>query len=249
MGCRLRCSSVKTDARLRAITVAVSGTTSVSAGRAAARRPARRRASAITGSSTRPRSFSAVAVTRAAARDQLDARVDVGHVPAAVPARVFHSGAEYPAPARLDLQRHPREQGRVERRGGPAHPDPAGGLELCQVHVGPRLGHQARRRTVRTTKGDRRLPGGRLEDLLRTRTRNRLRGGATSQRCGSRACREPSSVVARLRAHPRSYRGGSGGRRLDGRSAVAGAAPVGRAASASRAIRTAVSSCGSRPAT
>jgi hypothetical protein len=45
-----------------------------------------------------------------------------------------------------------------------------------------------------------------------------------------------------------SGRGGSGGRRLDGRSEVPGGVTAGFAASASIAIRTPVSSCGSRPA-
>jgi hypothetical protein len=42
-------------------------------------------------------------------------------------------------------------------------------------------------------KSDRRLPGGRYQDL-RARARNRLRGGATSLRSGSRAWEEPSSI-------------------------------------------------------
>ena len=259
-----------------------------------------------------------------AARDQFDARVDVGHVPPAVPARVLHPRAEHPAPALLDLQGHPREQVGVERGGGAAHPDPAAGLELCQVHIGPRLGHRARCRTVRTAKATAgcravafriccvREPGTAsgaappasgavrahaviLASLASGRSypprsppgparlpiplhcasfpRRSVAGSLAPQSSRRRAlwlaqcfslasgrfC-APPSLVARSQAPSLlspvgaapfgslSYRGGSGGRRLEGRSAVVGALAAGVAGSASRAIRTAVSSCGSRPA-
>ncbi len=80
------------------------------------RSAARRRAAPITGSSTIPRSFSARAAIRLDRydRDDLDARVNVGEMPAAVPARVLHSGAEHAAAAGIDLRRDLRQQGGVE---------------------------------------------------------------------------------------------------------------------------------------
>jgi alkanesulfonate monooxygenase SsuD/methylene tetrahydromethanopterin reductase-like flavin-dependent oxidoreductase (luciferase family) len=69
-------------------------------------------------------------------------------------------------------------------------------------------------------------------------------GGRSAYLCPDCSGRAPAPGSA----HD-ARRGGSGGRRRDGRSAVPGAAAAGVACSASSAIRTAVSSCGSAPAT
>ena len=72
-------------------------------------------------------------------RDDLDARVHVGQVPAAVPARVLHSGAEHAAAAAIDLRRDLRQQRGVEPRGGPGYPHSGGGDELRVRCLGTRV--------------------------------------------------------------------------------------------------------------
>jgi hypothetical protein len=72
----------------------------------------------------------------------LDARVDVTELPAAVPARVLHPRAEHPAAPRVNLPGQPGQLDRVEWRGGAAHPDARRGHEAglvtsYRVHLGP----------------------------------------------------------------------------------------------------------------
>ena len=120
--------------------------------------------------------------------DDLDARVDVGDVPAAVAARVLHPGAEHAAPALVDLPGDVGQQGRIERGGDPADPHPARGNELagrrasrCRTAAaraavagcvpGPSVPLawgasrcRARRRSAGTRKATAGLPGDRLRD-------------------------------------------------------------------------------------
>ena len=97
----------------------------------------------MTGRRTRPLSLSARAVMHRAAGDDLDARIHVGHVPAAVSAWVLHARAEHAAAAAVRGGCDPAHQVRVERLRDPGDPDTAAGHELflaCFLKGGVHLG-------------------------------------------------------------------------------------------------------------
>jgi len=158
-------------------------------------------------------------------RHDLRAGVHVGQVPAAVPARVLHPGAEHSAAALVHLRAHLVDVVGAEPLLGTDHPHLAAGDRLgplaarclrsrgrsvrlswaarshrvrlsCRVHVcSPVLGPVPGREKRPP------LPGDRFWSL-RARTSHRLRGGATT---GSRARGEPTGrpVLA-----PRCWPGG-----------------------------------------
>ena len=64
----------------------------------------------------------------------LNRRVDVGHVPAGVPAGVLHARAEHAAAAAVDERGDPGQLGRVELVGGAGDRDAASGRHRAGVH-------------------------------------------------------------------------------------------------------------------
>ncbi len=161
-----------------------------------------------------------------AAGDDLDARVHVRHVPAAVAARVLHSGAEHAAAAPVDLPGKIGQQRRIERGRDPPDRDSGRGNEAAR-RCGRRRARRARHRrraAVRRVRlclshgalalsgpapagrtRERRPPGCRAVAVRIAQNANQAppNGGATSCRNGSVACREPSGTAPR-RATPRS---------------------------------------------
>ncbi len=159
VGRRLRCSSVKISSLAG---IEPPSTLGVRRHRRAStwRRP-RASAAAITGSSTAPRSFRAVARDPPAAGDDLHRRVEVGEVPAAVPARVLHAGAEHAAGPVLDLPGDLVKLGwrrTASARGARGRRRQSG--SWSGSISASRLSCPAARR--RKAKGGRPVPGGRL---------------------------------------------------------------------------------------
>ena len=116
----------------------------------------------------------------------LDAGVHIGHVPAAVPARVLHAGTQHATAPVINLRADIVQGRRPERICGPGHPDAADGDEVrpllllmlcCRVHRGS-LPHA---RCPANARSDRRCPGDRFWICA---NQDRLTGGATTGDCG-----------------------------------------------------------------
>jgi hypothetical protein len=94
-----------------------------------------------------------------AAGHDLQARVGVGDVPPAVPARVLHARAEHAAAPVVDGAGDRGQPVRVERPGGAGDPHAAAGLEVGS-HIsrfGVHVGTFVRARPRRERKNDRRM--------------------------------------------------------------------------------------------